>query len=333
MIAPWIGTGDGIALASRVRLARNLEDLPFRGTLAPAAARELCQRVETLMAPVGLLACADDRTEQVVEMADGLRVPSELAAPTSPWMALERGDSGLLILQSDHFRLWSVRPGLDLMGALDDVSLLEPELWRAGPLARDPQWGWRTASPEDVGTGLRAAVLLHVPALWLSRRLGPLAEGLGVLGGRLTSPWHGEEPGPLVVVANRRTLGVSGPELAEEVTRWAVRVRQEEEKAARDLVEHWGADLRDSVHRSDAVLGSARLLSEAELRQRAALVALGVRTGWLADRDAALVLELVVSLREGSLRIRRAQGIPEAHPRLDDLRADEARDIWNRPRP
>ncbi len=333
MTAPWLGAGDGIALASRVRLARNLEDLPFRGTLPPAAARELCERVEGLMAPVGLVACADDRSTQAVLLSDGLRVPSDLAEATSPWMALERGHSGLLVLQSDHFRLWSVRSGLDLLGALDDVSVLEPELWRAGPLARDREWGWRTASPEDVGTGLRAGVLLNTPALWLSRRLGPLAEGLAALGGRLSSPWHGEEPGPLVVVANRRTLGVSELVVADEVTRWAARVRQEEEKAARDLVEHWGADLRDSVHRSDAILGSCRLLSEAELRQRVALVALGVRTGWLAGRDIALVLELLVSLREGTLRIRRAQGIPEAHPKLDDLRADEAREIWNRPRP
>jgi len=333
MTAAWLAAGDGIVLSSRIRLARNLEDLPFRGTLSPSASRELCERVEGMMAAVGLVPFADDRTGQPVLMADALRLPSDLAESTSPWMALERGDTGLAVLQSDHFRLWSLRPGLDLLGALEDVSVLEPELWRLGPLARDPEWGWRTASPEDVGTGVRAGVLLHVPALWLSRRLAPLIEGLSVLGGRLTSPWHGEEPGPLVVVGNRRTLGTSELEIAEQVRGWADRVRQEEEKAARDLVEHWGADLRDSVHRSDAILGSCRLISAAELRQRTALVALGVRTGWLPERGIPEVLELATSLREGTLRIRRAQGIPEAHPHLDDLRADEARELWNRPRP
>jgi len=245
-------------------------------------------------------------------------------------MALEQATRGLLILQSDHLRLWAIRPGLDLTGALEDVAELEPDLSKLGPLAQDAEWGWRTASPEDVGTGLRASVLLFAPALWLARRLSNLSDGLEALGGRLTSPWHGEEAGPLVLVSNRRTLGTTELDLVADVANWANRIREEEERAARDLVEHWGSDLRDSVHRSEAILGAMRLISVEEVRQRAALAALGARLGWLPASRARDAIDLLMGTRVATLRARRPGEIPEAHRTLDDLRASEARSLWTR---
>lgn len=334
MIPGWIARPEGIVLASRARLARNLQDVPFRGVLPPQAAREFRERYGRILSEAtSLEPFADETTGDLAVLADHLRIPSDLLESGSPWAALESAGRGAILLQSDHFRLWATRPGLDPSGALQDLADLEPAIASAGPLARDPEWGWRTASPEDVGTGLRVGVLLHAPALWLSRRVSNLADGLEVLGGRLTAPWHQEEPGPLLVVSNRRTLGRTELDLVAEVQRWSSRVKEEEEKAANDLVEHWGGDLRDSVHRSDGVLATARLISAGELVHRSALVALGARLGWLPSSRIRDALELLLACREGTLRVRRAGQLPEAHPLLDDLRAAEARTLWTRALP
>lgn len=330
MNRPWLSEDPGIVLASRVRLARNIDGLPFRGALPPGAARDFCERVRSVLGPLGYATIASEASPDAAECSDSLLVPADLAGSSSPWMALGRGSSGVLALHDDHLRAWAIRPGSDFAGALHDLVEVESDIELLGPFSRDPDWGWRTASPEDVGTGMRASALLHVPALWLSRRLSSLSDGLDVLGGRLRSAWHDDPPGALVVVSNRCTLGRSELDLLHDLEQWVRRIAEEEERAMRDLVEHWGGELRDAVERSDAVLGAARLMSNSELQQRMALLALGVRLGWLPGRNGGDVMRLRFGTRQGTLRVRRADEIPEGHANLDDLRAAEARSLWNR---
>lgn len=332
MNAGWLSPTDSVVLASRARLARAVEGLPFRGALHPGAAREFRDRARAVLGPLGFAALADDLSLDAASRSDALEIPSDILGGGAPWLALRRAGTGVLVFHNDHLRGWAVRPGADLVGALQDLVEVESDMALLGPFAEDPEWGWRTASPEDVGTGLRASSLLFVPALWLSRRLSNLSDGLDVLGGRMRSPWHGEPLGPLATVANRVTLGRSELDLARDVERWTARVVQEEERAARDLVEHWGGELRDSVHRSDAVLGSARLLSGGELQQRAALVGLGARLGWLGTESVRIAVELLLETRSDTLRLRRPGELAEGHPHLDDLRASETRALWGRAR-
>ena len=332
MSLPWLPERDSIVLASRVRIARNVDGIPFRGALHPGAAREFASRVRAVLGPLGLEHVADDTSPDAAPYSDALEIPSDLLEGGSPWLALRRGGTGVVVFQNDHLRGWARRTGFDLAGALEDVVDVDSDLALLGPFARDPQWGWRTSSPEDVGTGMRATTLLFLPALWLARRIGNLSDGLDVLGGRLRSPWDGEAPGPLAVVSNRVTLGRSELDLIADVEGWTRRVAEEEERAARDLVEHWGGELRDSVHRSDAVLGSSRLLGAAELQQRAALVALGSRMGWMPSGLVGDAVRLLVDTRPDTLRVRRAGEVAEGHPQLDDLRASEVRLLWGRTR-
>lgn len=330
MIPGWLEHCDGVVLASRARLARNAEGLPFRGALHPGAAREFRDRARAVLGSLGYDAIADDLSLDAATRADMLDLPSDILGGGSPWLAMRRAGTGFLVFHNDHLRGWAVRPGADLVGALQDLVDVESDMALLGPFAEDPEWGWRTASPEDVGTGLRVSSLLFAPALWLSRRISNLADGLDVLGGRLRSPWHGEPHGPLVVAANRVTLGRCELDLARDVEHWTRRIVEEEERAARDLVEHWGGELRDSVHRSVAVLASARLLSAAELQQRASLAGLGARLGWLPTEIVKTSVSLLLETRSDTLRLRRAGELAEGHPHLDDLRASEARSLWSR---
>lgn len=331
MSLEWLPEDGPIVLASRARIARNIDGLPFRGALHPGAANEFSARVHAVLGPLGFAVVADDATADSAVLVDELAIPSDLLG-TSAWLALRRADTGVLVFHNDHLRGWASRPGLDLLGAMTDLVSVEDDISLLGPFARDPEWGWRTASPEDVGTGLRVSTLLFLPALWLARRLSNLSDGLDMLGGRLRAPWHGEPLGPLCVASNRITLGRSELDLARDVDAWTRRIVEEEERAARDLVEHWGGEVRDAIHRSDAVLASARLLGSSELQQRAALVGLGARLGWLHQGIAREAVRVLLMSRSDTLRVRRAHEVPEAHPQLDDLRACEVRGLWGRPK-
>lgn len=328
----WIsrcGTADPI-LASRVRLARNFPDIPFRGTISPQEGRRLCERV--LDAVRGLhpafVPLADETSEDAGELVERMRIPGNLLDPSDPgpWLALEDAGRGLLVLDGDHLRLWSTRPGNALFEALDEASHLESALRERMQLMRDPTLGWRTASPGDVGSGMRASLLLHLPALWITGRMLGVVDAMDTLEHPLRGPWGAvtEEDGGLVVVTHTRTLGCREVEIIETLARIAAKLVREEEKAVQSLIQHWGPQMQDAVGRSVAVLGAARLLSRRELSSRLRWVALGARLGWISPVMASTAMDIF--LATGPRRLRRLVGsaVTEFDAHLDDWRAQEA---------
>ena len=327
----WIsrcGLADPV-LASRVRLARNLVGSSFRGTISPQEGRRLCERV--LDAVRGLhpafVPLADETSDESGELVERMRIPANLldASDPGPWLAMEDAGRGLLVLDGDHLRLWSIRPGDALFEALEEASLLETSLRDRLPLSRDPAWGWRTASPGDVGSGLRASLLLHLPALWISARMSGVIDAMETLAHPLRGPWGpvAEDDGGLVIVTHLRTLGSREVEITAAVAEAASKLVREEARAQQALVDHWGTQMQDAVARSLAVLGSARLLSRRELSSRLRWVALGARLGWVPQVMAAAAMEAF--LATGNRRLKRLAGsaASEFDAPLDEWRAQE----------
>lgn len=327
----WVsscGSSDPI-LASRVRLARNFAGIAFRGTISPQEGRRLCERV--LDAVRGLhpafVPLADETSEDAGELVERMRIPSNLLDPTDPgpWLAMEDAGRGLFVLDGDHLRLWSTRAGNSLFQALEEASLLEGLVRDRMPLVRDPDWGWRTASPGDVGSGMRASLLLHLPALWITGRMSGVVDAMETLDHPLRGPWGpvAEEDGGMVVVTHTRTLGAREVEIIGTLAEAGAKLVREEEKATQALLHHWGPQMQDAVGRSVAVLGSARLLSRRELSSRLRWISIGARLGWIPQIQASTAMEAF--LATGSRRLSRLVGsaASEYDPNLDDWRAQE----------
>lgn len=327
----WIsacGSKDPV-LAARVRLARNFPGVPFRGTISPQEGRKLCERVldsvrglHPAFAPL-----ADETSEEAGELAERMRIPSNLLDPSDPgpWLALEDSGRGLLVLDGDHLRVWSTRTGDSLFDALEEASTMETALRERLPLSKDPAWGWRTASPGDVGTGLRASLLLHVPALWISGRMLGVVDAMETLGHPLRGPWGAvsEDDGGMVVATHVRTLGEREVEICAGVSTAAARLVREEARALESLLERWGSEVQDAVARSVAVLGAARLLSRRELSSRLRWVAIGARLGWISSTTATAAMDAFLSC--GDQRMARLAGsaASEFDGNLDEWRARE----------
>lgn len=321
--------GTEIVLCSRVRLARDLEGAAFRGTASPQDGRRLCERVMGALRGMhpAFVPFADETSEDVPALVDALRVPANLSDPADPgpWLSLEDSDRGVLVLDGDHLRIWSRRGGSALPDALQEAASMERLVREALPLARDPEFGWITASPLDAGTGMRASLLLHLPALCLSGRTLGVHEAMEALGHPLRPVWDGnpDDDAGLFLVANRRTMGVSESQIVDGLERAAALLVREEEKATSALLLEWTSELQDAVARSAAALASARLLSRRELSARCRWLALGARLGWVSADLARLAMEAHLRTGDralGHIAHSSAEGFEGA---LDELRARE----------
>jgi len=333
----WIdGVGADTVLCSRARLARNLSGIPFRGAISPQEGRRFCERVlDTLRGMHPAFApLADETSEELPDLVEAMRLPGNLLDPQDPgpWLALEDSGRGVLALDGDHLRIWARSSGQSLPEALEMAGSLEILVREVMPVVRDQQFGWITASPMDSGTGLRASLLLHLPALCIAGRTTGFPEAMDAMGHALRGPWGeiSEDDAGLFLLTHKRTLGVSEAEILEGLDRVASIFVREEGNARQSLLQEWGTELGDAVARSASLLGSSQLLSRRELSARVRLLSVGARLGWVDPgqaRDA-----MAAHLRTGDRTLARKAGsvAGELEGNLDELRARTTASIVRR---
>jgi protein-arginine kinase len=328
---------DGILLCTRVRIGRSLSGRRWWENDSLAGQDETCALLDGFrrehLPELGLVADASLPVQEQELLGERLEINPALArrsgACWSAWSA-PGDDRGITVNDEDHLRLWSQRSGCDPLGCLDDLSDWE-ELARTHlPLARDSRWGWATWNPALVGTGLQVGQLLFLPALRWTRRLGETQAALEAMGFVL-SPVLEDEDTALVALANRIALGLTEPEIARRVEELSLRVAAEEARALEDLIRNQEDELRDAVSRSHALLGSASLLSRAELLRRLELCALGSRAGWIAPFHARMAAQLHFLTGKAHLTGMAGAVHREARPDLDDLRARAVAKAWTAP--
>jgi protein arginine kinase len=327
-VPEWVeGVGRESVLCSRARLARNLSGVPFRGAISPQEARRFCERVLDSLKGLhpAFAPLADETSEELPDLVEAMRLPGNLLDPLDPgpWLALEDASRGVLALDGDHLRIWARTPGQSLPEALEMAGSLEALVREVMPLVRDPQFGWITASPMDAGTGLRASLLLHLPALCIAGRTTGFPEAMEAMGHALAGPWGGisEDDAGLFVLTHRRTIGLSEAEILEGLEGVASIFLREEENARRCLLQEWGTELEDAVARSASLLGSAHLLSRRELSARVRWLSVGARLGWVSASQARDAME--AHLRTGDRTLSRKAGsvAGELEGNLDEWRA------------
>jgi protein arginine kinase len=275
--ALWLGSpGDhgGVVLCSRVRLARNLAGWHFARKLPPARARALVERIAEAAAHLcpGRLLRVDKLDGAGRQLLVERQLASRELAAAKRACGLWLGDderTALMIGEEDHLRLQMFAPGLHLEQLLADALALDRRLETELEWAFDAELGYLTACHSNVGTGLRASVMLHLPALAETGELKAVLRALDKLHLAVRGRFgEGSEPlGHYYQLSNRRTLGQDEPTIVRAVHEAALRVI-EAERVARDAMLRDDAQrnrLEDKVWRAWAVLTNARVLSSEEL--------------------------------------------------------------------
>ncbi len=278
-----------IAVATRVRLARNLDGCGF-GAVAKSEHRE---RVLVAVSRAVRSACRP-REAEILEMA-GLprrtqrillerRLAShELIGPDAPesgaGVAICPGGAlSVMINEEDHLRMQCILSGLCLTDSLRRVSGLDDELGGMLSLAWHSEFGFLTSCPTNAGTGLRASVLLHLPGLVLTREIAGTLRAISQVG-LTTRGLHGEGSefvGNFFQISNQITLGRSEEDLVDHLNRTVLTVIAKEQEARKVLMRDAGIITEDKVWRAYGLLCHARTLDYEEMMNLLSGVRLGV---------------------------------------------------------
>ena len=270
--------------STRVRLARNLCGFPFGKKLSNDAANEVIDRIEKALAgkdynKQNLDDLSPVATEALVEQH---LISREFATKKTPH-ALFRNDNkslSLMACEEDHIRLQCILPGLALQDAFRIATECDDLLDASLDIAFDERLGYLTHCPTNLGTGLRASVMLFLPALTAAGGIPTLSRQLAKIGLTMRGLYGegSESRGYLYQVSNQVTLGVSENEILTRLEK-AVMSIIENERRLRELTGEAAERRTDRIRRAEGTLRYATLISSEEFFKLFADVKLGIATG------------------------------------------------------
>ena len=294
--ADWMigkGVDNAIVLTSRIRLARNLAELPFPGWAKKGQRREA---LETLMPAVEGLSVMSKGFSKELDSLSSLQkqvmverhlISREHAARGEGSAAvIERRQSvGIMVNEEDHLRMQSIRPGLDLRAAYDALSAVDDEVAERVHYAFDPELGYLTTCPTNLGTGMRGSAMLHLPALVLSDQIGQVLQAVSKIGLAVRGMFGegSESLGNLFQISNQSTLGESEETILERLERVISQVSKHERDAREKLLEDDPEMVCDKIGRAYGLLRHAWIISSKEALNHLSLLRLGADLGFFDD--------------------------------------------------
>lgn len=318
--------------STRVRLARNLSGYPFADRLTGEQANEIIDRIEGALGGNAYTkwGAAELTPLAAQSLVEKHLISREFAAKKGPH-ALFCNDSksiSLMVCEEDHIRLQCILPGLALQDAYRLACECDDLLDGALPLAYDDKLGYLTHCPSNLGTGLRASVMLFLPALSEAHAIPSLARQLGKIGLTMRGIYGegSESRGCLYQVSNQVTLGVSEEEILSRLEKAVADIIASEERL-RALSGEAAERRADRIHRAEGILRHATLLSSAELFALFADVKLGIATGDVTSISHEELNTLFICAMPATLSLMQADA-PKTALERDRARANFIRNVW-----
>lgn len=261
-----------LILSSRVRLARNLSDVPFRSRMTSQDADECIERVLSVLRDetdvYRYFPMRGIKESQRQKMVESHLISPDLFKTDDRGAALVRDDEKVVLMvnEEDHLRIQGFGTGLDLAGAAKAAYETEDALQRKLSFAFDEQWGYLTACPTNTGTGMRASVMLHLPMLALLKQMGKVTQLAAKLGLTIRGIYgEGSEAlGHVYQLSNQVTLGRTENEIIEAVTAVAVQIEEMEKNCREKACEKDPIAFEDQLERSMGLMCFARKMSVKE---------------------------------------------------------------------
>ncbi len=306
------GSDAGIVVSSRIRLARNVRDAAFPGWAGDDETMRLFRRLRDAVRSVSELrdgvfweiAQLDDLDRQLLRERHLISAELEFKKNGSGVAVTQDETVSVMVNEEDHLRLQIMRPGLDLTSMWDVADRLDSEIGELIPFAVHARLGFLTACPTNVGTGLRASVMLHLPALRLLKEMDPVVKGLDKIGLAVRGMFGEgtDASGNMFQVSNQSTLGESEAEIIRRLLQVVAELVEHERNARRRLIEGGSHGLRDHIGRALGVLNYAHLLPSAEALDCLSGLRLGVEMDMLSGIHAATINEMVMMTQPAHLQ-------------------------------
>lgn len=303
-----------IVLSSRIRLARNLEEIPFPNR---ANEEQLAMVTQQIGKSLPDLSEETQRNYAFVELENLLPldryvlVEKHIVSPQHvqdvqhrALIVEEDATVSVMVNEEDHLRIQCMMPGLDLSSALDLADQIDNCFEAKHSFGFTEQMGYLTACPTNLGTGLRASVMLHLPVLVLTRQINRVV-GAATQIGLAVRGLYGEgteAAGNVFQISNQLTLGYTEQQIIENLNSVVKQVVEHERNARNMLLAESGEALSDRIWRSYGVLRYARSISGQEALTMLSEVRLGIDLGIISAIPEQIFNELLVTTRPNFLQ-------------------------------
>jgi protein arginine kinase len=321
------GPESDIVVSSRIRLARNLADYPFirKCTGLDRAAIE-----KTLRDRFAQIALFQDVTYLDV---NGLPDVDRQFLVERQLISREHAESdgargvaidpteqfSVMVNEEDHLRIQVMHSGLDLQAAWEQINRIDDLLEAQVSYAFHDRLGYLTARPTNVGTGMRVSVMLHLPALVLTRQIEKVFRSLHKISLAVRGLYGegSQAMGDFYQVSNQITLGKSEAELIQQVGDVAPALIEYERKARQYLIDESRRELHDRVSRAYGLLCTAQTISSEETMQLLSSVRMGVNLGLIRDVEIPTVNQLFIHTQPAHLQKLRGMELDTADRNIE----------------
>lgn len=301
-----------VAVSSRVRFARNFADIPFSAKMTSKHQTELIKRVQDIISGYtnhGKLMYADMSTMHSVD-----RVSLMERHLISPELAESKGNSGafinenenvsIMVNEEDHIRIQAIFPGIMLEKAYRVCDEIDSTIAEKADYAFDNKYGYLTSCPTNIGSGMRASVMLHLPALVMTGFMKSILESCTKLGVAVRGIYgeNSEAVGDMFQVSNQITLGRKDEETIAAIDAICKQIIDREKALRLQLYRQSVYKFEDRIFRSYGLLGSARLISTQECFKLLSDVRLGVSMGIIKDIGILTLNEILVLSQTATLQ-------------------------------
>jgi len=313
--AAWLtgeGPGSETVLSSRIRLARNIREFKFPPLVDTDMRDQIVDFVESSFKSAALM---DDgefiKSNDINPLDRNFLVERHLISPefmkdsTGRAVYIDKAEAlSIMVNEEDHLRLQVISSGLAMEKCWEYAQKIDDELAQKMDYAYDDKFGHLTSCPTNVGTGLRASILIHLPGLVLTRDIENVISRISKVGLAVRG-FYGEGTdvlGNLFQISNQTTLGRSEEEIIDSLAKVTQQIIEYETNAQEKLINDAADHIEDKVWRSYGILMHARVLTSNEVMNLLSALRLGLSLGLIDKFDFRMLNELLIITQPAHLQ-------------------------------
>lgn len=306
------GKESDVVVSTRVRLARNIKDVSFTSHMQKKEAEMILQKMESIVPNLGYglkmlrLSNMDNLTK--LSLIEKHLISPDFAVDKEQKGAIIINDEEnicIMVNEEDHIRIQVLSAGLELEQSLALAMEIDEKLGSLVNYAFSEKYGFLTACPTNVGTGMRASIMVHLPALTLTGNSKKVLEAVNNFGMNIRGIYGegSKSQGDIYQISNKQSLGISEAEIIKNLKAITEKLI-EQERLARKYLGKEQVELEDRVYRAYGILTNARKISSEEAKELLSSIKLGTDMGIIKELNDLKVNELILYTKPGNLQKR-----------------------------
>ncbi|WP_105614540.1 protein arginine kinase [Vallitalea okinawensis] len=310
-----INKNDDVIITTRIRLARNIQKYPFPNRMSDISAEQMMDEIKEVI--MGASSPISEHFEfynlreltmnEKLALLEERLISPELLKKQIPCGVILYRDLGLSVMinEEDHVRIQCITDGMNMPGAYELANRIDDLIEEKINYAYNEKYGYLTACPTNVGTGLRASYMLHVPALEAYGQLSIILQAIGKFGITVRGMYgEGTEAyGSIFQISNQITLGETEMNIIHNLNNITSQIIEQERRVRQKLIKEDQLEFEDKIFRSYGVLSHARKITAKEAMSLLSDVKVGLELGVLKmDKSGLDIYNLMTRIQPANLQ-------------------------------